>query len=245
MIGFLFRLLVIAAIGVFIFYAAYDKPKEKAQELIEDVQCRFLDRCFTVTFRTLPGVRVFFVDKALADREGRQVAILSYDWPYCNDFTGDIYEVPRFFETDFASIPGWAQFYVNPQDPGIIGAAIIHDWLYAYGGSPEDAAKAQADNLFRKELKNAGVNIVRRNIMYLAVANFGGEFFGDDIEMRFRNPETGAPFTKARPATLAIDQLAPGCAGFLDAYWDMSAMTSPTAYDLNPAFIDDWVDLPG
>ncbi len=243
MAGFLVRLIVLALVAVIGSYAAFDNPEATYRKLYQDIRCKTGGPCISIAAMTLPGVRVLFVDKALANREGRQVAILSEKWPYCNDTSGEVYEVPQFFETDFASIPSWAQFYIKPSDPSVVGAAIIHDWLYAYGGAPRNDAKRLADNIFRIELEAHGVNVIRRNIMYQAVSLFGGENFGADDEMRFRNPETGALFTQPRPASLVIDQLTPGCSEFLAKYWDPSQRQSRVAYYLAPDFIEQWIDL--
>ena len=241
------RITLFVGVGVFVLYACYDNPSEKLREWRESVNCQLSQNqyCGLNPKKVLPGLAVYFVDPMLANREGRQIAVLSGHWPYCNDFTGDVYEVPQFFETDFASIPDWAQFFVKPQDPEVIGAAVIHDWLYAFGGEPISESKQRADRLFRKELENAGINIVRRNIMYLAVANFGGKSFGKQAEMRFRNLETGLPYTQSRPETPVIAKVQPGCDDFFEKYWNPEDFEFRLPGILHPAFTSVWIDLPG
>ena len=243
--GFLVRLAVVIGLIAAASYAIFDNPVRVYRDAIEQAACR-IDEQFCpprVAKMVVPGVNVLFVDKSLVTREGRQVAILGDDWPYCDEENGDVFLAPQFFETDFASIPGFAQFYINPQDEKVVGAAIIHDWLYAIGGPDPVKAKARADNIFRFELGEAGVNVVKRNIMYQAVSRFGGKTFGDEVEMRFRDPQTGAPYTRPKPASPVIDNLGPGCPGFLEKYWNPEDATRFQAYYLAPIFIQGWFDL--
>ncbi len=179
---FLIRLAAVLILIVFGAHCVLDNPINYFGKTVGRMRCA-IDKsrpCPVTALRTPPGVAVLFVDKGLATRQGRRVAILAEDWPYCYDPPGDVYEAPQFFETDFASIPSFAQFYIEPSDPQVIGAAIIHDWLYALGGEPPEEARRFADDVFRFELKQGGVNVVKRNIMYFAVSFFGGGAFGED-----------------------------------------------------------------
>ncbi|MEM8937566.1 MAG: DUF1353 domain-containing protein [Pseudomonadota bacterium] len=247
--GFLFRLSFFAGLIAIVSFAIWDDPVPVYKDAFDDAKCAVNgDWCpyEDVALRqVVPGVNVYFVDPSLAQREGRNVAILADDWPYCDDETGDVFLTPAFFETDFASIPSFAQWYIDPSDPKVIGGAIIHDWLYALGGIPAEEAKARADKIFRWELKQAGVNVIKRNIMYQAVARFGGKTFGDDVEMRFRNPETGVAFTQPRPDNPVIDNVGPGCDTFLDDHWYNTDRPNFAAHYLNPLLIQDWIELPG
>ncbi len=133
---------------------------------------------------------------------------------------------------------------MRPDDKAIIGAAIVHDWLYAVGAEQDGAAKQTADELFRYELGQAGVNMVKRNVMFAAVSLFGGEAFGTAEEMRFRNPENGNAYIGAKPAAAVIDTVAPQCTDFLEKYWDpVVASGGPQGHYLNPEFIEEWIDL--
>ena len=253
MIRFLFNVLFFAAFFALGSYIVLDDPmatyKQLARETKQRIDCARQNQevCYVgpiVARQLSPSVPVYFVDPALATREGRQIAIIADDWPYCEDATGDIFLTPKYFETDFASIPSFAQFYINPQDEKIIGAAIVHDWLYALGGEPRDDAKKRADEIFRIELKAKGVNIVKRNIMYQAVSRFGGKNFGEDVEMRFRDPRNGATFTQPRPASAVIGNVGPGCETFLEEYW-FNADRGPfvPSYELTPQVMPRWIEL--
>lgn len=42
--------------------------------------------------------------------------------------------VPEGFITDFASIPRVAWLWLSPEDPVVLFASIVHDWLYSVQG---------------------------------------------------------------------------------------------------------------
>jgi hypothetical protein len=82
--------------------------------------------------------------------------------------------VPKGFVTDFASVPRIFWNIVAPTGKHSF-AAIVHDWLYYKGeikpGQP--CTKAFADLVFKEAMREAGINKVRRNLMYYAVKWFG------------------------------------------------------------------------
>jgi len=99
----------------------------------------------------------------------------------------DAFTVPVGFDTDFASVPRmfWSTF---PPYGRHTKAAVLHDYLYACQplvGPRTDGAvepdvrqlrritRKEADGLFRRVMKELGVSMWRRNIMYRAV-RFGG-----------------------------------------------------------------------
>ena len=87
---------------------------------------------------------------------------------------GVVITVPKGFVTDFASVPKLFWNIVAPTGKHSF-AAIVHDWLY-YQGKVADGkpcTKAFADLVFREAMREAGINRVRRQIMYLAVKWFG------------------------------------------------------------------------
>ena len=89
-------------------------------------------------------------------------------------------EVPKGFVTDLASIPRWGWIILPPDGPWV-KAAIIHDYLYATGGTgvwkghdrsidrPADYSRKEADEILREAMENRGVGPIRRTIIYLAV----------------------------------------------------------------------------
>lgn len=96
--------------------------------------------------------------------------------------------VPAGFITDFASVPRplWA---VLPPWGNYGPAAVIHDFLYSvkrqeYVPDPDEPDKTVkitrkiADRIFLRAMKDCGVNIFRRQVIYRAVRAFGWFCFG-------------------------------------------------------------------
>lgn len=72
--------------------------------------------------------------------------------------------VPEGFRTDFASVPR-AVVWLIPRYGVYTQAAILHDYLRR----TEAVSAADADGLFRRCLREAGVSIPRRYLMWTAV----------------------------------------------------------------------------
>lgn len=139
------------------------------------------------------------------DREGRRTVVLTDDWFYCYEPTGEVFMVPRGFESDFASIPWFAQFLVASFG-NHAEAAVVHDWLYAVGEGPADKGRLKADTVFKHVMEEKNVNPLKRTVMHAAVRYGGGGAFGRDTEWRFLDPDTeeeiAPPLTK--PANAAL-----------------------------------------
>lgn len=77
----------------------------------------------------------------------------------------DTYVVPSGFKTDFASVPKifWPLF---PPSSRRTAAAVLHDWFYAGGGV---ITRKDADGIFRRTMREAGISWWRRWTMYRAV----------------------------------------------------------------------------
>ena len=80
------------------------------------------------------------------------------------------YFIPAGFEWNGASIPPvfWSLLWLTPYHYKVRRAGLIHDYLYEGTSS-----RYEADKLFRKALKEDGLDIVRRSLMYFAVRAFG------------------------------------------------------------------------
>ena len=61
-------------------------------------------------------------------KEGRKLFALNAEFPYCDAQTGRVIVVPKWYVTDFASVPWYGQSVIDPQGP-TARAAIVHDWL--------------------------------------------------------------------------------------------------------------------
>lgn len=132
-------------------------------------------------------------------KEGRKLFTLNDEFPYCDALTGKIIVVPKWFQTDFASVPWYGQFAVNPDGP-TARAAIIHDWLYAIG---EPGKRKEADDIFYRAMRKWGVSEFEANIAYQAVRNGGERGYGLASDWVFINPaqpsvRLPAPFAKPK-----------------------------------------------
>lgn len=99
---------------------------------------------------------------------------------------------PQGYVTDFASIPGFAQWMISPFGKHS-EAAVVHDWLYTLGTKGDKKGRKLADVTFKRALKLVGVGWFRRNIMYLAVRVGGGSGYGLDSDYDFRDLERLKP----------------------------------------------------
>lgn len=76
----------------------------------------------------------------------------------------DRLEVPAGFVTDFASVPR-AFVWLLPRYGDYTRAAILHDHLVG----TKKVSRADADGLFRRSMRELGVSLARRWIMWAAV----------------------------------------------------------------------------
>ncbi len=145
-------------------------------------------------------------------KRGRKLFTLNDEFPYCDAITGKVIVVPKWYVTDFASVPWYGQGLVNPQGP-TARAAIIHDWLYAIG---EPGKRQEADEIFYRAMKKFGVGEVEARIAYNAVRAGGERGYGRPDDWAFINPaqpdkRQPPPFAKPRTGGVMFIQ---GCRGF-------------------------------
>lgn len=126
-------------------------------------------------------------------KEGRSLWGLQRPLVYTTGDDGDTITVPAGFVTDLASVPRWAWMLIPPDGPWV-KAAIIHDYLYATGGTgiwkkheasisrPRPYSRAEADAIMREAMENRGVGVIFRNVIYLAVRLGGASGWKDDRE---------------------------------------------------------------
>ncbi|WP_201721589.1 DUF1353 domain-containing protein [Caulobacter sp. B11] len=145
-------------------------------------------------------------------KSGRKLFTLDAEFPYCDVATGKVIVVPRWYVTDFASVPWYGQGFVDPQGP-TARAAIIHDWLYAIG---EPGKRDEADAIFLRAMLRYGVPPFQANIAYQAVRAGGEKGYGLAGDWWFIDPkrqELRQPAPFAKPRTGAVRVL-PKCQGF-------------------------------
>lgn len=107
--------------------------------------------------------------------KGRQVYVLTQDFVYDSNLFGRI-TVPAGFKTDFASIPRFAWRYIDPEDPCILYASVVHDYLYSLAGKNGAVAftRELADRVLREAMELSGARVDQRAIVYNLVQWFGG-----------------------------------------------------------------------
>ncbi|MCZ2857183.1 DUF1353 domain-containing protein [Blastococcus sp. VKM Ac-2987] len=108
----------------------------------------------------------------------------------------DRFVVPAGFVTDFATVPR-AVVWLVPRFGRYTAAAILHDWLVTAGIVSGLVTAWEADGLFRRVLRESGVPVVRRWLMWTGV-RWGA----------FADPVRGAGWWRSAPAVLGISLLA-------------------------------------
>lgn len=117
-------------------------------------------------------------------KQGRKLFVLNDEFPFCDAVTGKVIVVPKWYVTDFASVPWYGQGVVNPQGP-TARAAIIHDWLYTVG---EKGKRQEADDIFYRAMKKFGVSDFEAGIAYNAVRAGGERGYGLADDWMFIDP---------------------------------------------------------
>lgn len=94
--------------------------------------------------------------------------------PFCYVSSRGRIVVPAGFVTDGASIPRALWFALDPFGPWF-ESAVIHDFLYSELN--ETFTRAEADEIFKEAMFNAGLDWQRREQIYRAVRIFGTAFY--------------------------------------------------------------------
>ena len=99
--------------------------------------------------------------------DGRTVQ-LDTELLYTHEPCGTMFIIPPGFVTNYASTPRflWAIF---PPQGKWSKAAVLHDWLY----SEKTTSRFMADCMFRDAMRELGVPLWRRVLMFYAVRAFG------------------------------------------------------------------------
>ncbi len=115
-------------------------------------------------------LRVLSPDEVKAHKSTAPLFQLTEDFAFTSSAFGRIV-VSTGFVTDFASIPTWAQFWMDDDAPEILFGSVIHDFIYAnLGITPErQFSRAEADAVLREAMLDCGASSLRANIVYNAV----------------------------------------------------------------------------
>lgn len=103
------------------------------------------------------------------DRRGNVFKTL---FPYRVEFGGRAFLIPRYFESDGASVPRlfWRVVFPN-SDSHATTAGICHDYIYRM--QPSDWTRKEADRMFYAMLIEFGASLRSALLAYLAVRIFG------------------------------------------------------------------------
>lgn len=80
----------------------------------------------------------------------------------------ETFDIPKDFETDFASVPR-VFVWLLPRYGRWTQAAILHDYLWSRARRGEWPSKADADGIFNRALRELEVPFLRRWLMWTAV----------------------------------------------------------------------------
>jgi len=112
---------------------------------------------------------------------GEQHAVLMEDW-HIQEVCGFEFTVPAGTQTDGASIPRFLwRVCGHPLEVPRVYAAVLHDWLYAYG-SEMGISRAVADSCYRALLRHFGITAWRSGIEYTALRWFGAAHYNKGSE---------------------------------------------------------------
>ncbi|TFV89500.1 DUF1353 domain-containing protein [Blastococcus sp. CT_GayMR16] len=142
----------------------------------------------------------------------------------------DRFVVPAGFRTDFASVPRVVTWLV-PRFGAYTLAAILHDWLCTEGLRTGAVTSRQADGLFRRVMRESGVPVLRRWLMWAGVR------WGALVDERRRRgwgiSAPGVLAVSVLAAPLVVPPavvIAPGLLVFALAEW-LVARVAPTRTD--------------
>ena len=80
------------------------------------------------------------------------------------------FNIPYGFQTDLASVPRPLWSFVSPFDARLIGASIMHDYLYS---GKEGVSRKFADDVFYNQLVHDGSSKVKAWVFWSGVRMFG------------------------------------------------------------------------
>ena len=99
--------------------------------------------------------------------------------PLFYDIDDDIVVIPAGFKTDLASIPRSLWSFISPARSDLMGASILHDFLYQ---CPTGIKRKDADDIFYNAMIGHGVKATTAIKLYLSVRLFGYNHFNQDTD---------------------------------------------------------------
>jgi hypothetical protein len=124
----------------------------------------------------------------------------AYRWSLVDDLVyqgrWERFVIPAGFRTDFATVPRVVTWLI-PRFGVYTLAAILHDWLCTEGIRSGAVTSREADGIFRRVMREAGVPVLRRWLMWAGV-RWGA----------LANPRRRPGWAFSAPGVLAISVLA-------------------------------------
>lgn len=108
------------------------------------------------------------------ERKKRSTVALVEAFEYEDDNSHDIVRVPCSYITDFASIPFFLLWFIQPFGRHA-RAAILHDWLYVIG---QPRKRSYADKILLAAMKELEVDWLKRQVIYWGVRLGGWIAYG-------------------------------------------------------------------
>lgn len=105
------------------------------------------------------------LDLRLVDEDSR-----TYELRVARTWTGrdGTFTVPAGFRTNFASVPQLVENII-PRTGRISLPSLFHDWLY----TAKLTKRRHADGIFRRMMRERGIGVVKRWLVYLILRVFG------------------------------------------------------------------------
>jgi uncharacterized protein DUF1353 len=131
----------------------------------------------SLTIRALTRAEVY------ARGSKRQLFVTTAPLDFYSAELGLSISVPTGFLTDFGSVPSFAKWLVDDDDPDLLYASLPHDILYARKGIiPEHQVKLtryQADCVLREAMRTIGAPAFKTGLVFNAVRVGGGRNWKD------------------------------------------------------------------
>ena len=113
--------------------------------------------------------------------------------------------IPKYFTTDFASIPAVLRARYNPAD--FAEAALVHDYLYAHGAP---GRRKDADRIFLDVLLASGIPRRRARELFRGVRTGGAGGYGLREDFRFYIPSQDALILAPAPRNWPFEAVGDG-----------------------------------
>jgi len=111
-----------------------------------------------------------FTSKLIVSLKDGKNWTLEEEFEYYTDMFGERFtiQIPKYFETDFASIPKIFLPFLSYKDK-FNKAAVVHDYLY----SNHLFSRKDSDKIFLEGMEVLGINKFKRYLFYYIVRLFG------------------------------------------------------------------------